>query len=171
MSDQQWIWRCDRVIPSDTGAGKQVLEEVLQELKTQHWVAHDIFGVHLAMHEALVNAIIHGNRLDAGKRVHVSCRMSPELLQIEIADEGDGFDPARLPDPTDPDRLESPSGRGVMLMRAFMSRVDFNERGNCVVMEKTRGGEKATHRHGKPPPPPPPRPSAGPCRPDADKVS
>lgn len=140
MSEEQWIWRCDRLIPSEPGAGRQVLDEVLQTMKAHHWVPHDIFSVHLAMHEALVNAIMHGNRQDVEKQVHVSCRMSPELVRIEIADEGDGFNPGSLPDPTDPDRLESPTGRGVMLMRAFMSRVAYNDQGNRVVLEKRRGG-------------------------------
>jgi serine/threonine-protein kinase RsbW len=153
MSQQQWIWRFDRVIPSETAASKQVLDEVLRALKAQHWLPHDVFGVHLAMHEALVNAILHGNRLAADKRVHVSCRMSPELISIEITDEGEGFNPVTLPDPTDPDRLESPGGRGVMLMKAFMSRVDFNERGNCVVMEKRRGGRDDNFPAGAKPPP------------------
>ena len=91
---EQWIWRCDHVIPSDAAAGRQVLEELLDQLEAQHWRQHDIFSVHLAMEEALVNAIHHGNRLDAGKRVHVSCRISPDRVRVEITDEGRGFDPA-----------------------------------------------------------------------------
>jgi serine/threonine-protein kinase RsbW len=142
MSEEQWIWQCDRAIPSDPGAGRQVLDDVLRAMKAEHWIPHDIFSVHLAVHEALVNAIVHGNRQDAEKQVHVCCRLSPELFHIEIADEGDGFDPGELPDPTDPDRLESPTGRGVMLMRAFMSRVAYSDRGNRVVLEKRRGGMK-----------------------------
>jgi serine/threonine-protein kinase RsbW len=138
MSEPQWIWQCDRTIPSETGAGRQILDEVLLQLQAQRWSPHDIFSVHLAMHEALVNAIMHGNRLDAAKRVHVDCRIAPELVRIEIADEGEGFRPNHVPNPTDPDRIESPNGRGVMLMKAFMSQVDYSERGNCVVLQKRR---------------------------------
>lgn len=139
MSQQQWVWQRDRAIPSDTAAGRRVLEEVLQELQSRHWSQRDIFGVHLAMEEALVNAIMHGNSLDPAKRVRISCRISPQIVRIQIVDEGNGFDPAKVPDPTDPDRLESPAGRGVMLMKAFMSRVKYNPSGNCVVLEKERG--------------------------------
>ena len=64
--------------------------------------------------------------------------MSPERLWIQIRDEGAGFNPEEVPDPTDPDHLEIPSGRGIMLMRAFMTRVEYNDLGNCVVMEKQR---------------------------------
>ena len=138
MSEEQWIWQCDHVIPSDTAAGRRVLDEVLQELEARHWSQHDVFAVHLAMEEALVNAITHGNRLDPDKRVSVSCRMSRELMRVEIRDEGPGFNPGTLPNPTDPDRLECPCGRGVLLMKAFMSRVEWGESGKRVVLEKER---------------------------------
>ena len=135
---EQWIWQCDRVIPTDNAAGRGLLDEVLAQLERQHWRQHDVFGVHLAMEEALRNAIQHGNQLDASKRIHVNCRVSPERIRIEIADEGAGFDPAALPDPTCSEGLKSPTGRGVLLMRAFMSRVEYSAAGNRVVLEKER---------------------------------
>jgi serine/threonine-protein kinase RsbW len=138
MADEHWSWQFDRTIPSDTAAGKEVLDAVLDALRRRDWPAHDLFGVHLALHEALVNAIIHGNRLDAQKQVGVCCRISPQLVRIEISDEGSGFNPSNVPDCTDPDRIEASCGRGVMLMRAFMSRVEFNQRGNRVLLEKHR---------------------------------
>lgn len=139
MSEEQWIWRRDHVIESDTAAGRRVLDEVLQELQARHWCQRDVFAVHLAMEEALVNAIIHGNRLARDKHVRISCRMSPELIRVEISDEGPGFDPDALPDPTDPERLGCPGGRGVMLIKAFMSRVEWGGSGNRVLLEKDRG--------------------------------
>jgi serine/threonine-protein kinase RsbW len=57
---------------------------------------------------------------------------------VEIADEGSGFNPEQVPDPTDPENLECPSGRGIMLMRSYMNRVEYNAAGNKVVMEKHR---------------------------------
>ena len=138
MSEPRWIWRCDHTIPSKTGAGRQIRQEVLGQLKQHCWVKHDIFSIHLALEEALVNAIKHGNGLDLAKQVRVSCRMSQDVLQIEIADEGIGFDPASVPDPTDDQHREYPNGRGVMLMRNFMDRVEYNKRGNRVLLEKRR---------------------------------
>jgi serine/threonine-protein kinase RsbW len=138
MSEEQWIWQRDHVIESDTAAGRRVLDEVLGELQARHWCQRDVFAVHLAMEEALVNAIIHGNRLARDKHVRISCRMSPELIRVEISDEGPGFDPDALPDPTDPERLGCPGGRGVLLMRAFMSRVEWGGSGNCVLLERRR---------------------------------
>lgn len=88
------------------------------------------------MEEAIANAVKHGNRLDPSKQIHVTCRLGTSGLYVEVADEGEGFDPSAVPDPTAPDRLEEPSGRGIMLMRSFMDRVEFSPRGNCVKLEK-----------------------------------
>ncbi len=138
MSDEQWSWRCDRVIPSDTDMGRRVLDELIERMEALQWETRDTYSVRLAVEEALVNSILHGNRLNTDKQVHIECCVAPQRVRIEITDEGDGFDPTSVPDPTDPDRLECPSGRGVMLIKAFMSRVTYNDTGNSLVMEKDR---------------------------------
>jgi serine/threonine-protein kinase RsbW len=114
------------------------LDEVLDQLATHEWNQRDIFGVHLALEEALVNAIKHGNGCDSSKTVHVVCEITPDRLVVQVEDQGPGFDPDAVPDCTDKDRLEMPCGRGVLLMRSFMSSVEFLDRGNCVVMTKQR---------------------------------
>ncbi len=138
MSTDSWTWSLDRLIPSDVTAGCQLLAEVLDQMRATDWQQHDVFSVHLALEEALVNAIKHGNRGDLSKKVRVVCRLSQERIWIEITDEGGGFDPDEVPDPTDEARLECPNGRGIMLMRCYMSRVEYNAAGNRVVMEKVR---------------------------------
>jgi serine/threonine-protein kinase RsbW len=132
------VWRAEHEIASDPAAGQKVLEELLAKLEAHRWHDRDIFGVHLALEEAIVNAILHGNHSDANKRVHVICVLSEDRLRVEITDEGNGFDPNALPDPTCDECIDASGGRGVMLMRSFMSRVEYNERGNAVVMEKVR---------------------------------
>ena len=72
----------------------------------------------------------------SAKQVRIVCKLSPNLLRIEIADQGPGFDPQDVPDPTADENLEKPGGRGVMLMRAYMDKVTFNRRGNRVSMVK-----------------------------------
>ena len=88
MADQQWTWQHVYLIPSRSGAGREVQQEILDQLKQQRWAPRDIFAVHLAMEEALVNAIKHGNRYNANKSVRVRCLMSPDRMRIEIAEKG-----------------------------------------------------------------------------------
>ncbi len=132
-------WQRSVDLPSERGASRLVTDELLEQLGIHGWPSDDIFAIHLAAEEALVNAVVHGNRLDPAKRVHVECHVSPQVVRLEITDEGEGFDPASVPDCTLEERLESPSGRGVMLMRSFMTRIEYNERGNSVLLEKRRG--------------------------------
>ena len=138
MSDQRWIWTSEQQIPSISGAHRPLVELVRRQLEAHAWGEHDVFAVQLALVEALVNAMKHGNRYDATKTVTVACILSDDCIHIEIADEGDGFDPEEVPDPTREENLDLPSGRGIMLIRSFMTGVTFNEVGNRVVMEKHR---------------------------------
>jgi serine/threonine-protein kinase RsbW len=114
------------------------MEEILGELKAQGWCGRDLFGIQMALEESLSNAIRHGNRLQESKRVAVDCKVSPERFWLRVRDEGSGFRPAAVPDCTADENLECPGGRGLALIRAYMTRVDYNKRGNCVTMEKTR---------------------------------
>lgn len=138
MNDFAWTWLFRERIPSTPTHGKQVIESLLAELQRHEWDENDRFSVHLATEEALVNAIKHGNQDDSNRFVEVDLRVSPGRVWIEIEDEGEGFNPSEVPDPTDDENLDLPSGRGLMLMRSFMSLVEFNARGNRVRMEKSR---------------------------------
>ena len=131
-------WQRDLELPSERGASRIIMDELLEQLGVFGWSPSDIFAIHLAAEEAIVNAIVHGNKLDPAKRVRVCCVVSPELARIEVTDEGPGFDPGAVPDCREEERLEAPGGRGVMLMRTFMTRIEYNERGNRVLMEKQR---------------------------------
>lgn len=131
----------ETIIPSDTAAGQAVQERIVRMLEELSFSSRDVFGVRLALEEALVNAIKHGNRMDNSKTVRISCRFFEEKVRIEIEDEGIGFKLEDVPDPTADENLERPCGRGIMLMRSFMSLIEYNERGNRVVLEKTRQPE------------------------------
>ena len=98
------------MIPNDTAVGRRLLDDLLRQLEALHWTRRDIFGVHLAVDEALVNAILHGNALDQAKHVRFCCRLSPQKVRVEITDEGPGFDPDSLPDPTDAAHLNVRAG-------------------------------------------------------------
>jgi serine/threonine-protein kinase RsbW len=125
-------------IQSDTSAGQAVQERIVKQLEVREFSPRDVFGVRLALEEALVNAIKHGNRMDPAKQVKIICQISRDKVRIEIEDEGPGFNPDEVPDPTADENLERPCGRGIMLMRSFMSLIEYNEAGNRVVLEKHR---------------------------------
>ena len=137
----------------------------LQEHMTRLGVCDesDITRVGIALDEALVNALYHGNlELDSQLReqdtdvyqqmavdraarhpycnrlLRVDVKITTACAEITISDDGPGFDPQRLPDPTDPANLDKLSGRGVLLMRTFMDEVDFNDKGNRVTLRKHR---------------------------------
>ena len=137
MSDR-WIWAIEHTFATDTAEAKRVLEELLSQLAENGWSDHEIFGTHMAVEEALMNAIKHGNQLDPEKDVEVISQLADDQLIVEITDQGEGFSPEEVPDPTAEENLELPSGRGLMLMRNFMSVVQFNEVGNSVRMVKHR---------------------------------
>ena len=134
----QWTWQHDCSIPSECNAGRDVIDLMLTRLEQLNWTRRDLFSIRLATEEAVVNAVEHGNQLDADKQVHIVCRISDDTAFIQITDEGPGFNPDAVPDPTDEDHLECPGGRGVMLMRNFMTKVDFNESGNQVTLLKKK---------------------------------
>lgn len=131
-------WHRQVRLPSERGASRTVTDELLEQLGAHGWSAEEVFAIHLAAEEAIVNAIVHGNKLDPAKCVAVFCEVSANHVKIEVEDEGDGFDPAQVPDCTLEERLDVPSGRGVMLMRSFMTSIEYNAAGNAVVLEKVR---------------------------------
>jgi serine/threonine-protein kinase RsbW len=114
------------------------MEEILRALEQLGWNGRDYFGVEMALEESLSNAIRHGNCCDESKHVQVECKLSPERFWLRVTDEGNGFQPAAVPDCTADENLDCPGGRGLALMRAYMTLVEYNQRGNCVTMEKTR---------------------------------
>jgi serine/threonine-protein kinase RsbW len=131
------------VIPSDPAESRRVQDEIEQHLRRHQYSDRDIFSIKLALEEALVNAIKHGNQLDKRKKVHIDYLVTAERFDVQIRDEGPGFDPGDVPDPTAVENLERPSGRGLMLMRHYMSEVHYNERGDTVIMCKLRADAKS----------------------------
>lgn len=93
------------------------------------------FAVRLALEEALSNAIRHGHKgLPADTPVRLEFNARPDSIDLLVEDKGPGFDPDKIPDPTLDENLELPAGRGILLMRAYMSRVEFGPSGNLVRM-------------------------------------
>lgn len=129
-------------LPSDTKVVHEIQAEIEQSLKKHKFSEHDVFGVRLALEEALVNAIKHGNQLDAGKMITVAYQITNERFDIYIEDEGAGFNLEDVPDPMAPENLERDCGRGLLLMRHYMTEVTYNGKGNAVSMHKIRTPEE-----------------------------
>lgn len=103
--------------------------------------------VEIALREALANAALHGNREDPRKHIHVRCRcQADEDVSILVEDEGQGFDPDAVPDPTSPEGIESNHGRGIYLMKSLMDEVRFDHGGAAVYMRKKCGSTASTRR-------------------------
>ena len=126
-------------VPTDL----DVVEEAV-DLVARHCLASGVapraarFNLRVALCEALANAIVYGNRLDPEKRVYVRVEVADEELAVYVRDEGEGFDPEHVPNPTDPERIGLEEGRGIFLIRQMVDEVHYNDRGNsiCMIMRR-----------------------------------
>jgi serine/threonine-protein kinase RsbW len=112
---------------------------VLAESKALGFDEDDLYRVGIAIRECMVNAVVHGNRYNSRKKVHLKVERTADRLTITVRDEGDGFDPKAVPDPLDAENLLRGSGRGVMLMQSFMDEFQISPgqpRGTEVKMVK-----------------------------------
>jgi serine/threonine-protein kinase RsbW len=127
----------DAWIPSEISAISPLVERLMRLVEGSHCVKGEETAVELALREALNNAVVHGNRLDAHKLVHVRCRCKAGRgISITVSDQGQGFDPRAVPDPLSVDNLQAEHGRGIHLMKVAMDEVSFEQRGAEVHMFK-----------------------------------
>ncbi len=128
-------------IPSNFTAGREVQQRILSAVEACGFTAHSSFAVKLALEEALINAIKHGNKLDTTKQVHVNAVINSHSADITIEDEGPGFERTSVPDPTAEENLEKCSGRGLLLIEAYMNTVEWSHQGRRLHMIKRNGEE------------------------------
>lgn len=123
-------------IPSDFTAGREVQEKILHEITCCGYQGQNLFAIKLSLEEALINAIKHGNKLDPAKQVKVLARVTPKEAEITIEDQGAGFERCCVPDPTLEENLQKCSGRGILLMEAYMNSVEYSKGGRRLRMVK-----------------------------------
>jgi len=128
----------DELDLTDLPSSREVQQRILDECEARSFDASSCFAIRLALEEAISNAFKHGNRHDPAKRVRLRYRIAPDEVEFEIEDEGEGFDPDAVPDPTLDENLELPSGRGIVLIRSFMSEVAYLGAGNRLRMRYER---------------------------------
>ena len=138
MTSAKEHWSYDKILPSDLELGHAAIEELMTALGAAGWEGMDLFRIQMAIEEAVVNAIEHGNKRQIDKKVKLVFHVTVEKATMEISDEGAGFDHRNVADPTTEELLDKPRGRGVMLMRELMNEAFFNELGNQVTMIKLR---------------------------------
>jgi serine/threonine-protein kinase RsbW len=123
-------------IPSDFAKGREVQTMIMDEVGKLKYNSDSAFAIKLSLEEAVVNAIKHGNKLDPNKKVFVEALVGPDQVEVWIEDEGPGFQRAEVPDPTSPENIEKCSGRGILLIEAYMSSVDWSNNGRRMHMVK-----------------------------------
>jgi serine/threonine-protein kinase RsbW len=130
-------------LPSDL----RVIEAAVTYL-VERCRAYDYSGSRLNLNfrvgvtEVLANAVLYGNRCDPRKSVRVEVSLGPTRVDLRVADEGAGFDPETVPDPTLPANIREPGGRGLFLLRQLMDEVEFNAQGNEVRITLLRNGRR-----------------------------
>lgn len=111
----------------------RMIESFIDNAKEKYQLDDDIYGnIMIAVTEAVNNAIKHGNRSDSTKNVSLTLSFEEGLIKFKVEDEGTGFDHQNLPDPTSPENLEKPGGRGIFLMKHLSDEVAFDDNGRVV---------------------------------------
>ena len=116
----------------------EVIRELLAALEQAGFSMKEIFAIRLSVEEAIANAIKHGHQNDPSKEVRVRHHVTRTCVVIEVQDEGPGFRLDEVPDPLAPENLERDHGRGLLLMRTYMTWVGYNDKGTCVTLCKKR---------------------------------
>ena len=122
------------VFPSDYTRMREVQSQLVDAVAAHHFDDESIFAIKLALEEGLINAIKHGNKLDPAKTVTVDATVTDELAEFSIVDQGPGFVRVEVPDPTDEANLEKSSGRGLLLIEAYMTEVKYHDNGRRLHM-------------------------------------
>ena len=131
-------------VPSDVALMNSVLQYLLERVAKLGLIQPERSNLFVALDEAFVNAVKHGNKNDPSKLVRVSAELSPKEASFTVEDEGEGFNVNDIPDPCDPTNLFKSSGRGVLLMYNIMDEVEYNAQGNRVKMVKRNEGTAET---------------------------
>jgi serine/threonine-protein kinase RsbW len=131
-------------LPNDLRAIEQSVEVVLDRGRQVGFNPDRLrLNLRVGLTEALANAMLYGNGQDPRKHVFVEARLSRDEIFVRVTDEGRGFNPASIPDPTMPDRIPRTNGRGIFLIRRLMDHVEYNERGNAIEMRLHSSGERS----------------------------
>lgn len=128
-------------IPSDFAASNAPQQQIMDEVEHLGYAPGPLFAIKLALEEAVVNAIKHGNKYDPRKKVFIEAKVSPRCTEIVVEDEGPGFNRCCVPDPRCDENLQKCSGRGILLIEAYMTSVKWSNHGRRITMTRTNDAE------------------------------
>ena len=134
-------------IASDFAHGREVQDQILQRVQQCAFDEESAFAIRIALEEAMINAIKHGNKLDPSKQVTIEADIQPGRAEIIVEDQGPGFNPDNVPDPTAEENLCKCSGRGLLLMRAYLSDVKWTKNGRRVHMIRLASNGKTSENN------------------------
>lgn len=126
----------DIIFESDSGSIRESSSRILKDLESYAIGEKAAFEIKLCVEEAVRNAIVHGNKSDPKRQIRMGYWVDEGVLNIEIEDEGPGFDHGLVKDPTKDENLLRNSGRGVYLIRKLMDKVEYSQKGNMISMSK-----------------------------------
>lgn len=126
------------VVNNDLRSAKEPEERILHEVQRCGYDPDTVFAIKLAFEEAITNAVKHGNKNDKSKTITIKYFVDRNRVILAIRDQGQGFVPETVPDPTLAENLERPCGRGLMLIRSYMTEVRYDQNGTEVWMMKER---------------------------------
>lgn len=135
---QEWHEKIEFEVPSYVSLMHDILDYLMKRVEKSGVVNPETSNLFVALDEAFVNAVKHGNKYNAEKLVRITAEVSKEEARFTIEDEGDGFNVNEIPDPRDPENLFKTSGRGVLFIHNIMDEVTYNERGNRLTMVKRK---------------------------------
>lgn len=126
--------KLDFTIDSVFEQSRDVQTQIMDNVSNCKYDEQSVFAIKLALEEAMINAIKHGNKMDVSKKVRVQARITPKRIVLTIEDQGAGFTRNGVPDPTIEENLCKCSGRGILLMESYMNSVTYSKQGRRVRM-------------------------------------
>jgi serine/threonine-protein kinase RsbW len=139
-------------LPSELGVIEAAVSYLAKRLQEYAFCGSRLdLNFRVGLTEALANAVLYGNQSDPSKCVRVEVSLDEQRIALEVIDQGTGFDPESVPDPTLPEHLEKPGGRGLFLLRELMDEVEYNSRGNAVRLVLMRERPRRSSSRTSPP--------------------
>ena len=135
---QDWHEKIEFEVPSYVSLMHDILDYLMKRVQKSGVVNPETSNLFVALDEAFVNAVKHGNKFNAEKLVRITAEVSKDEARFTIEDEGEGFNVNEIPDPRNPENLFKTSGRGVLFIYNIMDEVKYNERGNRLTMVKRK---------------------------------